>query len=609
MAHLKCPRCHRANPSEAEYCHFDGVVLRQGAVAPAGIEFVFPSGRRCRNFDDLVQGCQYEWEDARDLVIKGAFAKFLAGVGRMDLVRSATEAQKHPDPDIGLHNFINSLPVMQVQGPRLDLSPRRINLGSVRAGDKRTLRLAVKNQGKGLLQGKIMVTEGGDWLRINEADLEGRCALKAAKDQQITLRIDTHGLPAPQGYSGKLTCITNGGIAEVPIRVDVGCIAFSRAPFIGVSNPRELAERFRTQPKQAVPLLESGDVHNWFTTNGWTYPVSGPTARGIAAVQQFFEGMGLSKPPPLELSEGGLRITCVPPEAVRAQVTLSTPVKKWVYAQAESDVPWLTILTPSVSGAQRAEVEFEVDSTLTDPGIHEGHVILQANAGQVLSLEVTLEVVPPYEPFTRRLLKPFFMGLLLGCLYRLLLAGPADLMARLAVAPRGSAPTPGTLAAWLQSPIFGDGSRLRLEFVRSFVLCSWWVGAVAGAILLWRRGNRKIDVLSGALAGAGAGVMLSATLACLLDAADALPRAVLGNVSGLLKFSDGGRVWFWTVVWLLVAAACWGLVGGTICFIVNWAGRRGVRVLAGVAAPMVWLLQICGLNRFAGLFDLGGAVG
>ena len=72
------------------------------------------------------------------------------------------------------------------------------------------------------------------------------------------------------------------------------------------------------------------------------------------------------------------------------------------------------MVTPNISGAQRADAVFEVDSTLVDPGLHEGHVLLTANAGQRLTLQVTLEVTPPHEPFTRRLLKPFFMGLLLG---------------------------------------------------------------------------------------------------------------------------------------------------------------------------------------------------
>jgi hypothetical protein len=126
---------------------------------------------------------------------------------------------------------------------------------------------------------------------------------------------------------------------------------------------------------------------------------------------------------------------------------------------------------------------------------------------------------------------------------------------------------------------------------------------------VWQRGSRRADVLSGAVAGAGAGIIGAATLACLLDAADALPRAVLGNLASFLKFSDGSAAWFWTAIWLLVAAGCWGLVGGVVGFLVKWAGRPGVRLLASAAAPMVWLLQICGLKGFAGLFDLGRAAG
>src|SRR5689334_6730741 len=43
-----CPRCQRANPHEAVFCYFDGVVLRQGVAGvalPAQLpqEFIFPS--------------------------------------------------------------------------------------------------------------------------------------------------------------------------------------------------------------------------------------------------------------------------------------------------------------------------------------------------------------------------------------------------------------------------------------------------------------------------------------------------------------------------------------------------------------------------------------
>src|SRR5581483_4450291 len=269
MPHQVCPRCQRANPAEAIYCHFDGVVLHQGPGAvgpPAGQllhEFVFPSGRRCRTFDELVQGCQYEWEDAREILRRGDFAQFLAGVGRLDLARAAREAQTQPDPDIALHAFVGSLPASQVQGPRLDLHPRRLQLSAVHAGEQRQIQLTVTNQGKGLLQGKLSVTEGGEWLKITSGG-NGQCVLKTARDQQVTLQLDARGLAAPQTYSGKLTVITNGGIAEVPVRLDVTGVPFTRAPYQGATTPREMALKMRANPKPAVTLLESGEVARWF---------------------------------------------------------------------------------------------------------------------------------------------------------------------------------------------------------------------------------------------------------------------------------------------------------------------------------------------------------
>src|SRR5437588_1962464 len=161
MPHLVCPRCQRVNPAEAVYCHFDGMVLRPhpgGGLPVAGQlpqELTFPSRRRCRTLDDFVQGCQYEWEDARALLRRGDFARFFTAAGRMDLALAAREVESLPDPDIALHNFLQSLPVQQVQGPRLDLNPRRVVLGKMRPGESKTLRLQVLNTGNGLLQGKL----------------------------------------------------------------------------------------------------------------------------------------------------------------------------------------------------------------------------------------------------------------------------------------------------------------------------------------------------------------------------------------------------------------------------------------------------------------------
>src|SRR3989442_6335718 len=143
------------------------------------------------------------------------------------------------------------------------------------------------------------------------------CTLKTSREQHVPLRVDTKALAARQSYNGKLTVITNGGIVEVPVSLEMAAVPFHRPPFAGAASPRELAERMRAQPKAAVPLLESGEVARWFTANGWVYPGPVATARGVAAVQQFFEGMGLSKPPPLERSQATAHFLGVAPEVAR----------------------------------------------------------------------------------------------------------------------------------------------------------------------------------------------------------------------------------------------------------------------------------------------------
>src|SRR5687768_1001640 len=108
-----CPRCKHINPEYAVYCHFDGVVLEAQQDAPSlrlPSEFVFPSGRRCRTFDDFAQGCQEEWASARDLLMRGIFAQYFRAANRADLVRAANDAKSLPNPDMGLTTFLNTLP-------------------------------------------------------------------------------------------------------------------------------------------------------------------------------------------------------------------------------------------------------------------------------------------------------------------------------------------------------------------------------------------------------------------------------------------------------------------------------------------------------------------
>jgi hypothetical protein len=396
MAQL-CSRCQRANPDGAVFCYFDGGVLENGAVGAVirqlPQEFAFPSGRKCRTFEDLVQGCYTEWEDARELLRKGEFTRYLGRIGRADLSRVAQEAQTQPDADIALVNFLAQMPAGNIQGPKLDLYPRRIIIGPVRVGEQRPVQLTVNNQGKGLLQGKLKIVDAGNWLTIPDG-LNGQTPIRAAVHQQVMLTASAFGLVAGQSYSAKLTVVSNGGIAEVPLRFDVQAMPFPRAPYQGAMSARELAERMKVAPKPGIALLENGEIARWFQANGWTFPIVGATAPGVAAVQQFFEGLGLSKAPPLVLSDTEILLRCKSPESVQGQVILKTSARKWVYAHAESDSPWLRLAAPrGVSGQQQAVVAFEVDSAMLDrDGSHVGQLHILANGGQRFTVRVRVEV-------------------------------------------------------------------------------------------------------------------------------------------------------------------------------------------------------------------------
>ena len=96
-----CSKCSRANPADAVYCYYDGFVLaghsqNGGPVAvgskPFAHPFVFPTGRHCRNFNELAQACVEDWDAARDLLRQGYLETFLGGLGRIDL-----EDQEPPD--------------------------------------------------------------------------------------------------------------------------------------------------------------------------------------------------------------------------------------------------------------------------------------------------------------------------------------------------------------------------------------------------------------------------------------------------------------------------------------------------------------------------------
>jgi hypothetical protein len=632
MPVLHCPRCQRANPEAAIFCYFDGAVLQDGVGAAAAMrlmqEFVFPSGRRCRTFDELAQGCQEEWNAARDLLRQGVFGQFFTTNGRADLFRASQEAQTQADPDIGLVRFLSALPISKAQAPKLDLSPRRVLLGNVMAGEARQVQLTISNQGQGMLQGALKVTEGGLWLKVAGGTNPAECLLRITRDQKITLQIDTRQMASAQTYVGKLTVITNGGVVEVPVRMDLMAHPFGRPPFQGAKTPREMAERMRTNPKAAVPLLESGEIGRWFAGNGWNYPVRGVPAGGVAGVQQYFEAMGLSRPPPVQVSPPEVRFACVYPENARFQIKLHTPSRKWVYANVDSDSPWLKVLKPQVWGPQQAAIDFEIASRSAPRGRAEGRLNIVANSGQTLSVRVHGEVRTKGSGQVGGILKAIVATALACLLLRLVLVPVVDVAARGKASraaairveqPPGKESPLNDLGGWLHLPwadiltgaepafpaeVINPGAPGQVDaatyrhyfdsyLVRHVVTLLWWVGALAGVGVMWQRGNGMRDLLWGLLAGIVAGVAVSATLACVLRAVEILPHVLWGQ--------GGAPGPFMLLVWVVVVLAYWTGLGAALGLVLSLFGPVRRVTVVPLQNALARLFRICGAQGLADL--------
>jgi hypothetical protein len=120
--------------------------------------------------------------------------------------------------------------------------------------------------------------------------------------------------------------------------------------------------------------------------------------------------------------------------------------------------------------------------------------------------------------------------------------------------------------------------------------------------LVWKRGGKATDLLCGALAGAAAGLVASATVACAMILLDGLPRAVLSLVVGT---SSTVSPWVATPTWILLAATCWAATGALAGLIAALFGPVGRRWLGFLTAPLAWVFGLAGARGLAAYFSLG----
>jgi hypothetical protein len=394
---LVCAQCSRVNPPEAAYCYHDGTALagRAGGPLNAGsalfpTPFVFPGGHTCRNFDQLAITCQHNWHAALDLLKQGFLASFFGGLGRVDLAVVAQEAAKFPDPDRGLDQLLAKIPSQVVEAPKLQAEPTEVNLGQLALGTVRTIELHLRNGGMRLLYGTV--ASDCKWLTIGEAPGHAEKVFQFGDETVIPVQIRGQYLRAGnRPLEGRLAIDSSGGTLTVTVRADVPVKPFAGGLFDGATTPRQVAEKSKANAKEAAPYFADGRVAAWFQSNGWTYPVQGPLMPGTGAVQQFFEALGVAKPPQVEVKPQSFALEGEPGRVLHLKVEVITAERKLVYGWATSDCPWVTIGKTKLGGRVAA-----IPITLTIPnrsGTQVAQLTVVGNGQRRFAVPVSVAVV------------------------------------------------------------------------------------------------------------------------------------------------------------------------------------------------------------------------
>ncbi len=394
---LACRTCHRINPPQATYCYFDGVALTGSGhgAAPLGhqpfpMPFTFPSGRGCGTYEELALACLDDWPAALAALREGHLEAFLGGLGRLDLAAAAREAARSPDADRGLDQLLGRLPGDVVTPAKLVVKTAAVDLGSLAVGSERRFVLTLANGGNRLLYGSVAFADA-PWLTFDPSSSEKVFQFVGRAD--VVIEVAGGQLRAGlKPLEGRIVIASNGGAAEVAVRVTVPPVPFPEGVLKGALTPRQLAEKARAALKPAAALIESGAVADWYRANGWYYPVRGPAASGLGAVQQFFEALCLARAPKVTLNVAGLHLKGRPGQTITCTIRAETDENRPVFASAASDRSWLIVGRADMKG-RRAEIPLLVQSVPDAPGVVlMANVTVDANGNQRFIVPVALAV-------------------------------------------------------------------------------------------------------------------------------------------------------------------------------------------------------------------------
>src|SRR5262249_30644268 len=202
----------------------------------------------------------------------------------------------------------------------------------------------LSNGGMGLVHGSVNL-DSCSWLSLGDKPGVRQKLFQFLRDTAIPVRVVGKQLRASnKPLEAMLTVESNGGNVLVPVKAAVRVKPFPTGVLAGARNPRQVAEKAKAHPREAAALFEQGAVAAWYRDNGWSYPVPGPSASGLAAVQQFFEALGLTTPPKVDISETAVNLLAFPGQPITHTLRPTAREKQGVSPPALTHSPRLRAL-------------------------------------------------------------------------------------------------------------------------------------------------------------------------------------------------------------------------------------------------------------------------
>jgi hypothetical protein len=248
-----------------------------------------------------------------------------------------------PTATAQLNELLRRMPSTVLKAAKVTVSPASVNLGQVVPGKDVLIELTLHNEGMGLLSGSVVSLT--DWLFLGQPNApDSKKLFQFLHETTIPFHIPAKRLRASsRPFEGQLLVETQGSQVAVPVTFSVPIRPFPDGVLASDTHTAEIAEKAKEKPTEAGEAFASGAVQRWYAVNGWDYPVREAPASGVAAVQQFFEALGLTKPPKVVVNRRELFLSGRPGEQVAATVQLCTEEKKPVWVAVTSNADWLDI--------------------------------------------------------------------------------------------------------------------------------------------------------------------------------------------------------------------------------------------------------------------------